>query len=103
MSPGDRVWFAEEARPYTAQAVSGGGRYVALTKPFAARRTVLYTVVDTVRGLRGVDDSLGNSLGYETPQECQDAVDRFASGRSEYSQRCRPIPALVVRYQRCSA
>lgn len=96
MTVGDRVWFVDETRPYTVQAVSSSGRYVALTKPFAAQRTVLYTVADLERCWRGVDDSLGNSLGYETRAACERAVGLFDSGEFTFSRRHRPIP-LVVR------
>jgi len=94
---GDRVWFAEEMRPYTVQAISANGRYVICTKPFAARRTVLYTVVDRVAGVRGVDDSLGNSLGYETRAECERAAVLLNSGEYRLSRRHQPIALHVVR------
>lgn len=91
---GQRVYFAEEARPYTVQAVSASGRYAACTKPFAARRTVLYCVVDVVDEVRGVDNSLGNSLGYVTPEQCAEAVALFESGEFGFSERRRPIPLV---------
>lgn len=95
-APGDRIRFAEEKRPYTVRAVSGDGRWLACTKPFAARRTVLYTLVDTAAGLRGVDDSIGNSLGYETRADCEHAIAYISSGAYGFSRRRKPIPLVLV-------
>lgn len=95
MNCGDRVWFVDETRPYTVQAVSPSGRYVALTKPFAARKTVLYTVADLEHCCRGVDNSIGNSLGYETGVECQAAMRLFDSGEYGFSRRHPPVPLIV--------
>lgn len=94
MAVGEVVRFAEERRPYVVQAVSASGRYAACTKPFAARRCVIYSVVDLVEGVRGVDDSLGNSLGYTTQADCEEAVDMFERGEFGFSGRHRPIPLL---------
>jgi hypothetical protein len=96
---GDRVWFAGEKLPYNVQAVSETGRYVACTKPFAARHTYLYTVVDHEERIRGADNSLGRCLGYETPEECRDALAQFESGAFEFSRRVGPIPLDLVRVQ----
>jgi hypothetical protein len=89
---GDRIRFEDEKRPYTVQAISATGRYLACTKPFAARRTVLYTVVDLLARVRGVDNSIGNSLGYETREDCERALDLIEGGLFGFSGRRRPIP-----------
>jgi len=93
---GDTLRFQEEARPYTVQAVSASGRFVVCTKPFAARHTVLYTVIDRRFWVRGVDDSIGNSLGYETPAACGRAAGLFESGQYGFSRRRLPIPVALV-------
>lgn len=97
---GDRVFFEEETRGYTVQAVSPDGRYVACTKPFAAKHTVLYSMLDVENSVRGVDDSIGNSLGYETPDDCQRAVNMFYRGDHGFSGRRRPIPLRIVKVKR---
>lgn len=97
LAVGDRVWFVEEVRAYTVQAVSPDGQWVALTKPFPARRTVLYTVLDRRTGLRGRDDYGG--LGYETRQACEEAIARFTDGDAEHSRRHRPIPARLAKVE----
>lgn len=89
---GDRLRFAEEKQAYTVKAVCPHGRFAACTKPFNLRRTVLYTMLDLQSEVRGVDNSIGNSLGYETTADCEDAVAQFCSGRFTFSGRRRPIP-----------
>jgi hypothetical protein len=96
---GDRVKFVEERNGYTVQAVSASGRWVACTKPFPLKRTVIYSMLDLREGLRGVDNTIGNSHGYETREDCEEAVALFDSGALEFSHRNRPIP-LVVPWHR---
>lgn len=95
---GWRVWFAEEKRPYVVQAVSPDRRWVICTKPFAAQRTVLYTVLDRVLKVRGVDNMIF-TLGYETREECEEAVALFHAGEAEHSHRHKPIPLVITKIQ----
>lgn len=69
-----RVWFAEEARPYTVQARSR--RYLVCTKPFAARHTVLYCIIDLKERVRG-PENLIFGLGAETREQCEEMVRRL--------------------------
>jgi hypothetical protein len=78
---GDRVRFAEERGPYTVKALAANGRYAICTKPFNPQRTVLYTIVDSQRQVRGTDNWHG--LGYETAEEIADAAAMFDSGEAE--------------------
>jgi len=91
MNVGDRIKFVSEHNSYEIQAVSTDGRWVVATKPFNLRNTVIYTLIDTVNQLRGVDDSLGNSLGYETRADCEESLKLIQSGMFGYSYRRRPM------------
>jgi hypothetical protein len=75
LTNGDRVRFAAEAQRWTVRAVTAGGRFAILTKPFNLQRTVLYSVVDFKRGVRGRDDHYG--LGYETDEQVAAALEMF--------------------------
>jgi hypothetical protein len=92
---GQRVRFFGERHSFTVRAVSPDGRWAACTKPDNLRHSVLYTVVDCVARVRGVDNSTGNSLGYETREECERAVALFHAGDFEFSHRRRPIPLRI--------
>jgi len=67
---GDKIYFAEEKKPYTIRACDS--RYLICTKPFNLRpKTVIYTIVDLKEGIRGTD---GYSLGaydYYSDEDCQ--------------------------------
>lgn len=98
---GDRLKFAGEGGWYTVQAVSVSGRWVVATRP--AFGTVLYSMIDTERGLRGVDNSLGNSLGYETREACERAVSAFDDGEFGFSRRRPPIRLNIREHRRAAA
>lgn len=89
--PGMKIRFASEKQAYTVQAVSRTGRYVVCTKPFNACRTILHTVLDLARGVRGPGTSW--ALGYGTPEDCQDTAAAFdaADTYSAMSTACRQI------------
>ena len=80
LTVGTRVWFASEKRPYTVQA--SGRRYAVCTKPFAARRTVMYTIVDLTKMIRGTEN-LVFGMGAETREDCEDMLARL-EGRCPY-------------------
>lgn len=96
----DRLWFHGEKRGYTVQAVSDDGRYAACTKPFPVRDTVVYTVIDFEQQLRGVDNSVGNSLGYETREDCEESLALFVTGEYGFSRRQRPITLALRGWKR---
>ena len=51
---GTYIWFKGERQKYTVQVSSE--RYLICTKPFNAKNTVLYTIVDLKEGVRGADN-----------------------------------------------
>lgn len=94
LSVGDKVTFDGVKKTYTVQAVCPHGRWVAATYP--AFGTAVYSMIDWVRRERGVDNSLGSSLGYETREDCEDAVREFCAGSFGFSHRKRPIPLAIT-------
>lgn len=72
---GMKIRFTEEKQAYTVQAVSRTGRYVVCTKPFNARRTTLYTVMDLALGVRGPGTSW--MCDAQTPDACRDTAAMF--------------------------
>jgi hypothetical protein len=97
---GDEILFAEDPHGFAVQAVSGDGRWAVATRPTIGQddldATELYTVIDTEDEVRGVDNYGG--LGYQTRDECQDAIAMFESGQAEHSLRTRPIPLRITRH-----
>lgn len=81
---GDRVKFREEKLAYTVQAADA--RFAVCTKPFNARHTVLYTIIDFERKVRGTEN-LVFCMGFETRELCEEALSRLQVGESEVSHR----------------
>ena len=81
---GDKIKFEKEKQRYTIQARDD--RYIIATKPFNARHTVIYTIIDLKRGVRG-PDNLVFGLGYESRLDCENALVRLQDGSMEVSHR----------------
>lgn len=92
---GDKLWFREERLGYTVQAADG--RFLVCNKPFNARKTFLYCVVDMREQVRGPEDLIFG-FGAETKKQCQEMLKRFQSGESEVSRR-RGIALDIERFQ----
>ena len=88
LSTGTKVKFAAEKHCYTVRAA--GRRFVVLTKPFAARNTVLYTVCDLAEGVRGTENLVFGE-GAETEEQCAEMLARLESGETEVSHRNRVL------------
>lgn len=57
-------------------------------------KTVIYTIVDLVEKIRGTE-GLIFCMGFESDQDCKDALERLLEGDSEISKRNRV--ALKIR------
>jgi siroheme synthase len=82
--------------PYTVRASNTA--FCVCTKPFAARKTVLYTIIDWEQNVRGAED-LVFGMGAETTQECEEMLERLTLGESEVSYRNR-VELDIVKYLR---
>lgn len=81
---GDRIKFAAEKRRYTVQACNE--RWLICTKPFRAKKTVLYTIVDFERDVRGTENLIF-CCGFETREQCEECLARLSAGQTEVSFR----------------
>jgi hypothetical protein len=54
-------------------------RFLVCTKPFNCRKTVLYTIVDLVEKIRGLE-GLVFGMGAETREECEEMLERITKG-----------------------
>ncbi len=81
---GTRIKLKEEKQAYTVQACNE--RFAVCTKPFNPRRTVLYTIVDFKKNIRGTENLIF-CMGFETKEQCERALKRLSEGESEVSHR----------------
>jgi hypothetical protein len=81
---GSKLWFQSEKRPYTVRA--SNRFYSICTKPFNAKKTVLYTIVDWEHNIRGAEN-LVFGFGAETKEQCEEMLERLTNAESDITQR----------------
>lgn len=81
---GDKILFKSEKKSYTVMACDE--RFIVCTKPFNVKKTVLYTIIDINRNVRGTENLIF-CMGFETNDDCQEALKRLQLGESEVSYR----------------
>lgn len=84
MEIGEKIQFEGERKPYVVRAVND--RFAVCTKPFNLKRTVLYTIIDFEKGIRGTENTVF-CMGFESDEDCNDALQRLTSGDTEVSRR----------------
>ena len=81
---GDRIRFDGERMSYTIQARDR--RWIIATRPFAPRKTVIYTIIDLRERRRGPDNMVFG-LGYESREACEERLADLRAKRAEVSHR----------------
>ena len=81
---GQKIRFASEKRPYTIRACDE--RFAICTKPFNLKKTVLYTIVDLKKNVRGTENLLF-CPGYETDLNCRKALERLQNEDSHITAK----------------
>ena len=83
---GDKIKFKSEKQRYTIKACNE--RYIIATKPFNARKTFLYTIVDLEEGLRAADNYYCKH-DYIKVEEAEEGIEELISGKIHLSYRSR--------------
>lgn len=93
---GSRVYFEREKRPYTVKACDG--HYAICTKPFAAKKTVMYTIIDLKEGIRGTNNMVFNPYDYAVQEDIDKCLSDLSSPEEclEVSYRNR-VPLDIVK------
>lgn len=81
---GMKIKFRSEKQKYTVRCASK--RYAICSKPFNARKTVLYTIVDQWQKLRSPEDLIFG-MGAETDEQCYEMLIRILDNKSDLSRR----------------
>ena len=81
---GAKIKFSDEKQSYKVQASNVA--FAVCTKPMNALKTVLYTVIDWNRNVRGTENLIFG-MGAETREECEEMLERLTQGESEVSYR----------------
>ena len=86
---GDRIKFKGERQSYRVCAADA--RFAVCIKPFNAKKTTLYTIVDFERDVRGPDNMIF-SQRHETDEDAIRTLADLQSGEVEVShRRCIPL------------
>lgn len=92
LARGTKIRFESERLRYTVRVASD--RFAVCTKPFNPRHTVLYTIIDFERDVRGPEDLIFG-CGFETDAQCLEALVRLTLGESAVSYRhCIPLDMI---------
>lgn len=87
-----RIKFEEEKQSYKIMVENE--RYIIATKPFNARKTYLYVIVDKVEKIRGADNYIMGRFNYSDLEECQEALKELSNGVMDISRRNR-VPLKI--------
>jgi hypothetical protein len=81
---GSKIKFKEEKQRYSIMATNSS--FTICTKPMNALKTVLYTIIDWNKGIRGTENLIFG-MGAETKEQCKNMLERLTEGSSEVSHR----------------
>lgn len=69
---GDKIKFASDKQRYTVKAKDD--RYIICTKPFNLKKTVLYTIIDLKRWVRGTNNMVFNPYDYSKQEDINECL-----------------------------
>ena len=78
MKQGDKIYFEEEKRPYSIRAISKN--YAICTKPFPPQKTVIYTIIDFNKNIRGTNNYVFNPYDYLLDEDCNESLKDLEEG-----------------------
>lgn len=96
---GDNIYFANYKRPFKVIACSN--RWAVCTKPFNIKRTVLYTIIDQEKLIRGTHNLIFNCFDFSNVGGCRLCLRHLLHGQLEISYRNRvpydPLKIISVK------
>lgn len=81
---GMKIKFFDQKQRFTVQA--SNRFYSVCTKPFNAKKTVIYTVIDWYNQVRGTENLIFG-FGAGTKEACEEMLDRLTNADSDISGR----------------
>lgn len=82
---GHKIYFSGERNGYTVKALND--RFAICTKPYNPKRTVLYSIIDINRQVRGPNDLVFNMYDYTIQDDIDECMRDLESGETEVSYR----------------
>ena len=86
LNKGDSVWFSTSKKSFKVRECND--RFAICTQPFNLRpNTVLYTIIDFDRDVRGEDNLIFTVYDYYSDEDCKQAMEDLMSGEIEVSYK----------------
>ena len=86
LNKGDSVWFSTSKKSFKVRECND--RFAICTQPFNLRpKTVLYTIIDFDRDVRGEDNLIFSVYDYYSDEDCKQAMEDLMSGEIEVSYK----------------
>jgi predicted carbohydrate-binding protein with CBM5 and CBM33 domain len=86
MNKGDKIYFAEEKRPYTVRAISE--KYAILTRWYNKKEGVVYyTIIDRTLNARSTNDYVFNPYDYNQQADIDQCMVDLQNEEAHLSER----------------
>lgn len=86
LNKGDSVWFSTSKKSFKVRECND--RFAICTQLFNLRpKTVLYTIIDFDRDVRGEDNLIFTVYDYYSDEDCKQAMEDLMSGEIEVSYK----------------
>lgn len=86
LNKGDGVWFSTNKKSFKVRECND--RFAICTQPFNLQpKTVLYTIIDFDRDVRGEDNLIFTVYDYYSDEDCKQAMEDLMSGEIEVSYK----------------
>lgn len=86
LNKGDSVWFSTSKKSFKVRECND--RFAICTQPFNLQsKTVLYTIIDFDRDVRGEDNLIFSVYDYYSDEDCKQAMEDLMSGEIEVSYK----------------
>lgn len=105
LKKGDKVRFRGMKKFFTVRCADK--RFAICTMPYNLRPgMVIYTIMDVLHGVRGVDNMVFGMHDYVSDEDCEAALEELRSGELEVSSRNRvniDLTEIIVYYNKQTA
>ena len=86
LNKGDSVWFSASKKSFKVRECND--RFAICTQPFNLQpKTVIYTIIDFDRNVRGEDNLIFTVYDYYSDEDCKQAMEDLMSGEIEVSYK----------------